>query len=151
MVSGMRPVTPEEVARWTDLAREHGYADEDGNITAMGRFAVRGVREDPEPILMMETVTPIIAPAYTDELEEKEPPILFDRTDAGEIIIPGRWIASVFEAVRDDASDPKEIATADALASERPRRRAPPRDDGDDRVPRDRAERGSRHLRGAPA
>lgn len=95
----MRDVTPAEAERWTTLAAEHGFTDEAGDI-APGRFKVVGLDEQ---LVTLQVITPIVAGSYTETLEKKEPPIRFDRTAAGEIILPGRWWAHMFESLSDSA------------------------------------------------
>jgi hypothetical protein len=93
----MREVTQAEAERWTALAQEHGFANEDGDVLP-GRFVVEDMEGD---TMTLRLITPIIADHYTENLEEKMPPIMFDRNAAGEIILPGRWWADMFERVSD--------------------------------------------------
>jgi hypothetical protein len=102
----MRAVTADETRRWTELAEEHGFSDEDGSI-ALGRFVMTDRRSDRFEI---KIVTPLLARRYTEDLREKSPPIMFDRTPDGEIIIPGRWWQELFERLSEDAVIPDENA-----------------------------------------
>jgi hypothetical protein len=106
----MRDVTQEEGERWTALAEQHGFTDEAGGI-ALGRFTVESIDEQS---VLLRVITPIVAGGYTDGLEKKEPPILFDRTPNGQIIIPGRWWQHLFEKVSDDADLDEESSKAAA-------------------------------------
>jgi hypothetical protein len=108
----MRPVTAEEAARWQQLAEEYGCTDEDGNI-AMGRFRVKRVDGN---TIALQFITPIVAGLHTDELEEKQPPIMFDRTANGEIIIPGRWWQHMFEKLSETDYDEDIRRTAFSVA-----------------------------------
>ncbi len=85
----MRKVTREEAAESAALAREHGFLSENGDI-AVGRFKLVSGEG-------IEFITPVAAPLYSPDLQRKQPPILFDRTPSGEIILPGRWWAHMFE------------------------------------------------------
>jgi hypothetical protein len=106
----MRNVTQEEAERWIALAEEHGFTNEAGDI-ALGRFNVESV--DGHSITL-RVLTPIVAGEYTEGLDRKEPPIMFDRTPSGEIIIPGRWWQHLFEKVADEADLDEETSTAAA-------------------------------------
>jgi hypothetical protein len=97
----MRPVTAQEAERWLSLAEEHGFTDDDGDI-AIGRFRV--ARADAS-MITIRFITPIVAGLYTDDLHEKQPPVMFDRTASGEIIIPGRWWQHLFEQLSDDKQE----------------------------------------------
>jgi len=83
----MRQVTPEEAETWTAMARQYGFVAADGTI-ALGRYVVE---KGETGQLSLEFVTPCPAGLYDEDLRPKTPPILFDRTPAGEIILPGRW------------------------------------------------------------
>jgi hypothetical protein len=108
----MRRVTAEEAAYWQELAEEHGFTDEDGNI-ALGRFRVERVDRN---TIALRFITPIVAGLYTDGLEEKQPPIMFDRTANGEIIIPGRWWQHMFEKLSETDDDEDIRRTAFSAA-----------------------------------
>ena len=80
----MRKVTKEEAKAWKELAREHGFVNEEGHF-ALGRFVVD---ESDENHLHMQFITPLPAGLYTEnDLQLKTPPILFERTSTGEIIL----------------------------------------------------------------
>jgi hypothetical protein len=113
----MREVTQAEAASWTALAEEHGFTDESGDLEP-GRFAVESFEGD---TLTLRTITPIVAGLYTEDLRRKTPPIMFDRTAGGEIVLPGRWWAHMLERLSDgleDAGDLRAAAGARQLARE---------------------------------
>jgi hypothetical protein len=91
----MRSITAEEAKRWMQLAEEQGHV-RDGHFE-LGRFRTEFDREHDPPLIHLRIVTPIVAPERDEELQPKTPPIMFDRTEDGRLIIPGRWIANVFE------------------------------------------------------
>jgi hypothetical protein len=108
----LRPVTPEEHERWTALAAAHGFVNEKGDV-ALGRFVPAGVKRVPGGFtLTLQTITPILAPARGADLQEKEPQIMFDRTEQGDLIFPGRWFVDLFEAMRDDPDQEDEMRVA---------------------------------------
>ncbi len=113
-VQKMRRVTQEEANEWMSVARTYGFATEDG--FALGRFILEemGVEE-----VCLQFVTPLAAGSYTEQLESKTPPIQFDRTPAGEIIIPGRWWAHMFELVSEAADVPEDLRRKSAVLSRR--------------------------------
>ncbi len=113
-VQKMRQVTREEANECMSLARTYGFATEDG--FALGRFILEemGVEE-----VCLQFVTPLAAGSYTEQLESKTPPIQFDRTPAGEIIIPGRWWAHMFELVSEAADVPEDLRRKSAVLSRR--------------------------------
>src|SRR5687767_4340961 len=106
----MRAVTPAEVEAWTQLAAEHGLVNDDGQV-ALGRFVI--LDDDPGGITV-GLVTPIVAGRYGEQLERKQPPIMFDRTEDGEIILPGRWWQHMFERLAE--REPSDAARALARA-----------------------------------
>jgi hypothetical protein len=110
----MRAITQEDAERWTSLANEHGYVTDDGNIL-IGRYTIEeGLRSDS---MSIRVIIPIIAGPYTDLLERKTPPIMFDRTDDGRIVLPGRWWQRLFEKVSEDESVDDDLAAYAAAAS----------------------------------
>jgi hypothetical protein len=86
----MRQISPRECEQWIDLARRYGFTSDDGSIN-FGEF----VYEEGEPPVW-RFITPIRATDYTPNLQRKTPPILFDRTPTGEILLPGRLVQHVF-------------------------------------------------------
>jgi hypothetical protein len=109
----MRQVTHEEAERWTAKAREYGFVNAEGNI-ALGRFVLE---RDETGQLYVEFVTPCPAGFYDEELRPKTPPILFDRTPTGGIILPGRWWQLTFERLSEDEAVPAEVRKGTALMS----------------------------------
>lgn len=90
----MRNMTEREAENWLALARAHGFG---------GRFIVEGRDGDG---LMLSVITPIPAGCRGRNVQARMPPIMFDRTPAGEIIVPGdRW-RLMFERVTQDESSP---------------------------------------------
>ncbi len=106
----MRKVTPQEVKEWVELAEAHGHTDAHGNV-APGRFTVSQERPG-EYVLTL--VTPLPAPPRTPDLRRKTPPIMFDRTPDGDIVLPlGRWLDFMFEeASRDQPPEGRMLARA---------------------------------------
>jgi hypothetical protein len=80
---------------WMALAQERGRQRQ-GEV-ALGRFHVE---ETPNGQLRLTFLTPVVAGTYSEELQRKTPPILFDRTPEGQIIVPGRWWQAMFERGR---------------------------------------------------
>ena len=107
----MRQVTREEAEAWTEMARQYGFVNADGQI-ALGRYVVE-IAETGQ--LSVEFVTPCPAGLHDEDLHPKIPPILFDRTPAGEIILPGRWWQLTFQRLSEDESAPAEVRKNAAL------------------------------------
>ncbi len=100
----MRIPSKEEVESWRALARDYGFLNEEGQF-GLGRFVTEPGEEG---YITVRFITPVPAGLYTeDTITRKTPPVMFDRTPAGEIILPGRWWASCFEALSEepDAQD----------------------------------------------
>ena len=110
----MRRVTQEEADEWMSLAHGYGFAGEKG--FALGRFIVEEMEEGE---IYLQFITPVPAGLYTEQLEPKPPPIQFDRTAAGEIILPGRWWVHMFELLSEDAEAPEDVRRTAATASRR--------------------------------
>lgn len=72
----------------------------------LGRFVVEDRDEDR---LILRVVTPIPAGLDADEPRSETPVVMFDRTPADEIVVPGRWWQVMFEKVSEDASAPAEM------------------------------------------
>lgn len=106
----MRPVTKEEAEAWTALARQYGFVNEQGDL-ALGRlvFEKFGLERVGAARIYVRFITPVPAGLYTEDLQRKTPPIRFDRTAEGEIIIPGRWWHLNFERLGEDASAPPDV------------------------------------------
>ena len=79
--------------------------------SAEGRFVLgRFIVEDrDENGLVLCVVTPIPAGLDAEKHQLKTPPIMFDRTPADEIVVPGRWWQLMFENVSADAAAPAEM------------------------------------------
>src|SRR2546427_633461 len=99
----MREITEAECEEWAALAREHGFADEEGRFE-LGRFVTEVMGEG---LLRLVFITPLAAGAEDENLKAKTPPVMFDRTQDGRIILPGRWWQHMLErlAESDNASD----------------------------------------------
>jgi hypothetical protein len=104
----MRKITREEGERWQALAREHGFVNASGDFL-LGRFVTE---TDAHGSLVIRVITPIPASLYTEDLERKTPPIMFDRTPSGEILLPGRLWQSMFECLSEDPAAPSEVRAA---------------------------------------
>ena len=87
---------------WLALARAHGFGSSEGRF-ALGRFIVEGRAAEG---LVLRVITPIPAGLHSQNTRAKTPPILFDRTPAGEIIVPGGWWRLMFQQVTQDPSAP---------------------------------------------
>jgi len=109
----MRRVTREEAEAWTSLARQYGFMNASGDI-ALGRY----VLEPEAGQTWVRFITPVVAGLYTErDARPKTPPILFERTEAGEIILPGRWWQRMFEALGGDESVPEDVRRSAAAAA----------------------------------
>jgi hypothetical protein len=98
----MRNMTKREAERWLALAREHGFGSSEGRF-ALGRFIVEGRDADR---LTLSVITPIPAGLHRPNIRTTPPPIMFDRTPAGEIIVPGGWWRLMFDQVTQDEGAP---------------------------------------------
>lgn len=58
---------------------------------------------------MLSVITPIPAGLHGQAVQTKTPPIMFDRTPAGEIIVPGGWWQLMFDQVTQDKSAPPAL------------------------------------------
>lgn len=109
----MRRVTREEAEAWTSLARQYGFVNADGDI-ALGRY----VLEQEAGQTWVHFITPVVAGLYTErDARPQTPPILFERTDAGEIILPGRWWQRMFESLGGDENVPEDVRRGAAVAA----------------------------------
>ena len=109
----MRKITQQEADEWLVLARECGFVSDDGEV-ALGRFQVQEARNGH---LRLTFLTPVVAGTYSAELQRKSPPILFDRTPEGQIIIPGRWWQSMFENLAATKSGPADERRLSAIVA----------------------------------
>jgi hypothetical protein len=63
-------------------------------------------------------ITPVPAGLHDAKtLTKKTPPILFDRDDAGRIILPGRWWHRTFEKVSEDDRVPHPVRQTAVIAA----------------------------------
>lgn len=110
VIRRMRLVTPEETEEWRALARQYGFVNEQGDF-ALGRFVFEkfGLERVGAARIYVRFITPVPAGLYTGDLQRKGPPILFDRTAEGQIIIPGRWWQSSFERFSEDAAASADV------------------------------------------
>ena len=103
---------PNQEEEWLRRARELGGVDERGNLRLTGMCLIKEF-DEPGRRIVVELITPMKAPVYSDALERATPPLRFSRSPDGMILIPGRWFLTVLEAIRDDDSRPeKERALA---------------------------------------
>jgi len=109
----MRQVTPDEVETWTALARQYGFVNAGGQIE-LGRYVVEQTETGQR---YMKFITPLPAGLEEEDLRAKAPPILFDRTPPGEIILSGRWWQLVFERLSEPAHVRGEMRQKAALAA----------------------------------
>jgi hypothetical protein len=111
----MRKPTKEEAERWLTLAREHGFTNADGTSFQLGRFSVEPLEQG---AIQITFITPVPAGLRTEhDLRLKTPPILFDRTENGELLLPGRWWASTFEALSEQSGVPTDVRQKALMAS----------------------------------
>ena len=101
----MRRVTRQEGESWRALAQRHGFGSAEGRFV-LGRFIVEDRDEDD---LVLCVVTPIPAGLDAETPQLKALPVMFDRTPADEIVVPGRWWQLMFENVSEDVSAPAEM------------------------------------------
>lgn len=109
----MRSPAQQEVDRWMALARAHGLVNHEGDV-ALGRFRTEPASEGR---LKITFFTPVIAAPETEDLRPKTPPILFDRTPNGEIILPGRWWQHMLELLADMETVEGDVRRTAALAA----------------------------------
>jgi hypothetical protein len=102
----MRRVTQQEGESWRALAQQHGFGSAEGRFV-LGRFIVEG-RDGNGLVLCAVTPIPAGLDAETPQLTAL-PVVLFDRTPADEIVVPGRWWQLMFENVSADAAAPVEM------------------------------------------
>jgi hypothetical protein len=99
----MRNITEREAETWLALARAHGFGSGEGRF-ALGRFIVEGRDEGS---LVLRVITPIPAGLHGQTVRANTPPpVMFDRTATGEIIVPGGWWRLMFEQVTRDQHAP---------------------------------------------
>jgi hypothetical protein len=101
----MRKVTPQEGESWRALAQQHGFGSAEGRFV-LGRFIVEDRDENG---LLLCVVTPIPAGLDTEKAQIETLPVMFHRTPADEIVVPGRWWQMMFENVSADAAAPAEM------------------------------------------
>jgi len=101
----MRRVTQQEGESWRALAQRHGFGSAEGRFV-LGRFIVEDRDEND---LVLCVVTPIPAGLDAETPQLKALPVMFDRTPADEIVVPGRWWQLMFENVSADAAAPAEM------------------------------------------
>jgi hypothetical protein len=106
----MRSVTRDEANEWMALAQEHGYVNKQGQLE-LGRFEF-----EPE-VQAIRIVTPFIAPLFKEDLTRKTPPIQFDRTPDGQLIIPGRLWQDVMSRLSEVEDLTEELRAAAAQAA----------------------------------
>lgn len=118
----MRLVTPEEAEAWRALARQYGFVNDQGDF-ALGRFVFEkfGLERVGAARIYVRFITPVPAGLYTEELQRKTPPILFDRTAEGEVIIPGRWWQRNFERLSEDPEAPPDVRQRAAVLARQAR------------------------------
>jgi hypothetical protein len=73
----------------------------------LGRFIVEG-RDENGLVLCVVTPIPAGLDAETPQLTAR-PVVLFDRTPADEVVVPGRWWQLMFENVSADAAAPVKM------------------------------------------
>ena len=101
----MRRVTQQEGESWRALAQQHGFGSAEGRFV-LGRFIVEDRDENG---LLLCVVTPIPAGLDAEKAQNETLPVIFKRTPADEIVVPGRWWQMMFENVSADAAAPAEM------------------------------------------
>jgi hypothetical protein len=101
----MQRVTQQEGESWLALAQQHGFGSAEGRFV-LGRFIVEDRDENG---LVLCVVTPIPAGLGAGKPQLKTRPVMFGRTPADEIVVPGRWWQLTFENVSADAAAPAEM------------------------------------------
>src|ERR1700730_16692173 len=101
----MRRVTQQEGESWRALAQQHGFGSAEGRFV-LGRFIVEDRDENG---LLLCVVTPIPAGLDAEKAQNETLPVMFKRTSADEIVVPGRWWQMMFENVSADAAAPAEM------------------------------------------
>lgn len=101
----MRRVTKQEGESWRALAQQHGFGSAEGRFV-LGRFIVEDRDENG---LLLCVVTPIPAGLDAEKAQIETLPVMFNRTPADEIVVPGRWWQVMFENVSADAAAPAEM------------------------------------------
>jgi hypothetical protein len=110
----MRRVTQQEGESWRALAQQHGFGSAEGRFV-LGRFIVEDRDENG---LLLCVVTPIPAGLDAEKAQIETLPVMFNRTPADEIVVPGRWWQMMFENVSADAAAPAEMRQmADTIAA----------------------------------
>ena len=101
----MRRVTQQEGESWRALAQQHGFGSAEGRFV-LGRFIVEDRDENG---LLLCVVTPIPAGLDAEKAQNETLPVIFKRTPADEIVVPGRWWQMMFENVSADAAAPAKM------------------------------------------
>src|SRR6266446_3649458 len=89
----MRKLTQQEGEIWRALAQQHGFGSAEGRFV-LGRFIVEDRDE---------------AGLDAEKAQIETLPVMFNRTPADEIVVPGRWWQMMFENVSADAAAPAEM------------------------------------------
>jgi hypothetical protein len=76
--------------------------------SAEGRFVGRFIVEDRDENGRRSVLSPILA-GLDAEGSDRDLPVMFNRTPADEIVVPGRWWQMMFENVSADAAAPAEM------------------------------------------
>src|ERR1700738_4673359 len=97
----MRRVTQQEGESWRALAQQHGFGSAEGRFV-LGRFIVEG-RDENGLVLCAVTPIPGGLDAETPQIPAL-PVVMFARTPADEIVVPGRWWQLMFENVSADVA-----------------------------------------------
>ena len=92
---------------------QHGFVDEEGKFK-LGRYTSEDMEEG---VMAIRLITSLPAGLFTENLEPKSPPIRFDRTPEGQIIIPGRWWAHTLEKLSMADEFPLDVRQGAARAS----------------------------------
>ena len=108
----MRRITEAEYECWMAIAREYRLADEGGLVP--GCFVSDGFEDG---VIRLRFITPILASLYSEDLQQKSPPIMFDRSPRGEILLPGRWWQLMFEKLSEDDRAPLDVRRSAAIAA----------------------------------
>ena len=108
----LRRVTSQQHTQWLAQAQRYGLLLRSSEF-ALGCFRIAAWAGGP----LLEVLTPLPADRYDAELHTKPVPVRFDRTPAGEVILPGRWWQAAFERLSREPEHPLELRRLAGLAA----------------------------------
>jgi len=134
MVPYTKNLADQAMTRVLAIMAEHGLVELGGDAEATADQAMRALREhgvmemtdEGEELVVigrciwlprqgrgfsMLIVTPCPADQYGPDLQPKRSPVRFERTQRGNIIVPGRWLAARLEELAKNPTVPDELRT----------------------------------------